>query len=406
LVVGNEFTEYSPVLQLPLHPTLDGHAVAKLIRLVTSLAQLEKVLQVDGAWPPIAIRYQHHINRAVQESGDITVTSRGGVALVDDLDLLRPILWEPSILKVMHDSRDLCSGLLVDSDDDAAEIQNVYDTLVADWVIEEMSGKAGDYGIADVSLSSLCKRHHIHQESACGGLLALRKKQRKSLLVADSAMADDYIVDRSRLFTSVYPKLNRKYSPTVSPRKIPAGERLSGMVSRIAYYDSTVLGGAGNLACEETADPKKDEMLVIYWKLNIWPDVLGVTPPSETNEKISRGLRVGHVVDDLFTLPHGEGGICFDEESSLLFVAPKGRDAWLAEDAELLGDGGVVRPGHTSMRHLPQNFTSMGPEFALPPKKSESPSGYDVVHKKGKRGATKVRRIDREKQRQKRFDED
>ncbi|KAF4688703.1 hypothetical protein FOZ60_002509 [Perkinsus olseni] len=199
-------------------------------------------------------------------------------------------------------------------------------------------------------------------------------------------MADDYIVDRSRLFTSVYPKLNREHSPTVSPRKIPAGERLSGMVSRIAYYDSTVLGGAGNLACEETADPKKDGML--------------------TNEKISRGLRVGHVVDDLFTLPHGEGGICFDEESSLLFVAPKGRDAWLAEDAELLGDGGVVRPGHTSMRHLPQNFTSMGPEFALPPKKSESPSGYDVVHKKGKRGATKVRRIDREKQRQKRFDED
>lgn len=193
-------------------------------------------------------------------------------------------------------------------------------------------------------------------------------------------MADDYIVDRSRLFTSVYPKLNREFPSEVPPRKMPAGQRLSGMVAKIAYYDSSVLGGAGNMAYEETADPKKDGMLVIYWRLNIWPHVLGITPPSEANEKICRGLRVGHVVDDLFTTPCGEGGACFDEEASLLFVAPKGRDAWLAEDANLLAeDGAPPRPGHTSMRHLPQNFTSMGPEFALPPKKYSGRRSWDEI---------------------------
>ncbi|EEQ99628.1 hypothetical protein Pmar_PMAR010891 [Perkinsus marinus ATCC 50983] len=309
----------------------------------------------------------------------------------------------------MHDSREFCSWLMGDAD--AAEIQNVYDTLIGHWMLEEFSGKAGgkdtDYGISDLSLPALCSLYHVGQKTACGGLLPIRKEQHKRLLVSDSGMADDYIVDRSRLFTSVYPKLNREFPSEVPPRKMPAGQRLSGMVAKIAYYDSSVLGGAGNMAYEETADPKKDGMLVIYWRLNIWPHVLGITPPSEANEKICRGLRVGHVVDDLFTTPCGEGGACFDEEASLLFVAPKGRDAWLAEDANLLAeDGAPPRPGHTSMRHLPQNFTSMGPEFALPPKKSDGPSGYDVIHKKGKRGATKVRRVDREKQRQKRFDED
>ncbi|KAF4676669.1 hypothetical protein FOL47_005620 [Perkinsus chesapeaki] len=377
---------------------------------VSSLSQLEKALKVDGGlWPTIAIRSDSMIDRSLYDGDDIIVSSRGGVALVNDLNLLRPILWESAILKVMHDCRGLCSRLLDNSggggvDDDDIEIHNVYDTLVGHWAIEEMSGETGDFGVHEESLSRLCRQFGIPQTSACGGLLPLRKKQHKRLLVGNSEMADGYVVDRSKLFTSVYPKLNKEFTSSVPPRKLPAGTRLSGMVSKIAYYDSSVLGGSSNLPYEETADPKKDGMLVLYWKLNIWPGVLGVTPPSEANEKISRGLRVGHVVDDLFTVSYNEGGICFDEDSSLLFVAPKGRDAWLAEDAELLGE--ATRVGHTSMRHLPQDFASMGPEFALPPKKSDGPSNYDVVYKKGKRGATKVRRVDREKQRQKRFDED
>lgn len=41
----------------------------------------------------------------------------------------------------MHDSREFCSWLMGDAD--AAEIQNVYDTLIGHWMLEEFSGKAG-----------------------------------------------------------------------------------------------------------------------------------------------------------------------------------------------------------------------------------------------------------------------